>query len=96
MGKTGAQKVVYGVLATLVNVTNSYDKQEINPEILELAKFAKQHIPEENEVDDEDFADERIWSIAKVGMASALVSLYKTESINYTRELIARYNFILK
>ena len=95
LGKTGAQKVVYGVLASLVNVTNSYDKQEINPEILELAKFAKQHIPEENEVDDENFADGRIWSIAKVGMTSALVSLNKTESINYTRELIARYNFIL-
>ena len=84
------------MLATLVNVTNSYDKQEINPEILELAKFAKQHIPEEHGLDDEDFADKRIWSIAKMGMTSALVSLNKTESINYTRELIARYNFILK
>eukprot|EP00090_Calanus_glacialis_P004732 TRINITY_DN13559_c0_g1_i1.p1 TRINITY_DN13559_c0_g1~~TRINITY_DN13559_c0_g1_i1.p1 ORF type:complete len:1002 (-),score=408.50 TRINITY_DN13559_c0_g1_i1:92-3097(-) len=89
LGKTGAQNVMYGVLATLVNITNSYDKQEINPEMLELAKFAKHHIPEEHELDDEDFADKRIWSIAKMGVTSALVSLSKTESHNM-RELIAR------
>ena len=35
---------MYGVLATLVNITNSYDKQEIIPEMLELAKFAKHQI----------------------------------------------------
>ena len=34
---------MYGVLATLVNITKRYDKQEINPEMLELAKFAKHH-----------------------------------------------------
>ena len=52
--------MIYGVLATLVNITNSYDKQEINPEMLELAEFAKDHIHEEPELDDEDFADKRI------------------------------------
>ena len=95
MGKTGAQKVLYGVLATLVNVTNSYDKQEINLEILELAKFAKEHIPQKHGSDDEDFADKRIWSIVKIGVTSALVSLNKTESNNMIK-MIARYNFIIK
>ena len=90
MGKTGPQNVMYGVLATLVNITNSYDKQEINPVMLELAKFAKHYIPEEHELVDEDFADKRIWSIANMGVSSALVSLSKTESHNM-RELIARY-----
>ena len=74
---------MYGVLATLVNITNSYDKQEINPEMLELAKFAKHHIPEEHELDDEDFADKTMGHLC-------LVSLSKTESHNM-RELIARY-----
>jgi hypothetical protein len=60
LGKTGAQNMIYRVLATLVNITNSYDKQEINPEMLELAEFAKDHIHEEPELDDEDFADKRI------------------------------------
>ena len=45
MGKTGAQNVAYGVVATLVNITNSYDKQEIDPQMIELAKFAKHHLP---------------------------------------------------
>ena len=93
MGKTGAQNVMYGVLATLVNITNSYDKQEINPEMLELAKFAKHHIPEEHELDDEDFADKRIWSIAKMGVTSALVSLSKTESHNM-RELDSQVHYL--
>ena len=89
LGKTGAQNVMYGVMATLVNITNSYDKQEINPEMLELAKFAKHHIPEEHELDDEDFADMRICTIAYLGVTTALVALAKTESLNM-RELIGR------
>ena len=93
LGKTGAQNMS-GVLATLVNGTNSYEKHKINPEMLELAKFVKQHIPEEHALDDEDIADKRIWSITKMGVTSALVSLSKTES-NNMRELIARYIFIL-
>ena len=93
MGKTGAQNMS-GVPATLANVSNSYKKQEINPEMLELAKFAEQHIPEEHELDDEDIVDKRIWSITKMGVTSALVSLSKTES-NNMREIIARYIFIL-
>ena len=85
---------MYGVLATLVNITNSYEKQEINSEMLELAKFAKHRIPKEHELDDEDFADKRIWSVAMMGVTSALVSLSKTESHNM-RELIARYIIIM-
>ena len=77
LGKTGAQNVMYSVMAPLVNVTNSHDKQEINPEMLELAKFAKHYIPEEHELDDEDFADKRICTIANLGVTSALA---KTES----------------
>ena len=46
-------------MATLVNITNSYDKQEIDPQMVEFAKFAKHLIPEEHELDDEDFADKR-------------------------------------
>ena len=51
----------YGVVTLLVNVTNSFEKQEIMPEMLELAKFAKHHIPQDHELDDEDFVDKRIY-----------------------------------
>jgi hypothetical protein len=55
------QDVAYGVVTLLVNLTNSYEKQEIMPELIELAKFAKHHIPQEHELDDQDFIDKRIW-----------------------------------
>jgi len=89
LGKTGKQNVAYGVLSTLVNLTNSFDKQEINPEMLELAKFAKQHIPEDHELDDQDFVDKRIFVLGNLGITTALVALCKTESKNM-KELIAR------
>lgn len=41
-------KMTYACITTLVNLTNSYDKQEIIPEMAELARFAKQHVPEEH------------------------------------------------
>jgi len=79
----------YGVVTLLVNVTNSFEKQEIMPEMLELAKFAKHHIPQEHEMDDQDFVDKRIYTLAKLGATSALVALSKTESKNI-KELICR------
>ena len=61
LAKTGNQEAAYGVVTTFVNLTNSFEKVEINPEMLELAKFAKHHIPQEHELDDPDFVDKRIW-----------------------------------
>jgi len=89
LGKTGGQDVMYGVITVLVNLTNSYDKQEINEEMIELAKFAKHHVPQEHELDDPDFVDKRIWTLCQYGATSALVALAKTESKNM-KELIAR------
>merc|ERR1712198_289249 len=89
LGRTGGQDVMYGVVTTLVNLTNSFDKQEISDEMIELAKFAKHHIPQEHEMDDPDFVDKRIWTLCKYGATSALAALSKTESKNM-KELIAR------
>lgn len=52
--------VVYPIIMTLVNLCNAYDKKEIDPEMLELAKFAKHHVPEEHELDDPDFVANRV------------------------------------
>ena len=89
LGRTGGQDCAYGVITTLVNCTNSFDKQEITDEMIELAKFAKHHVPQEHELDDPDFVDKRIWSLCKYGATSALAALAKTESKNM-KELIAR------
>lgn len=89
LAKTGDQSVLFGVITTLVNLCNAYEKQEIIPEMLELAKFAKQHIPEEHELDDPDFVTKRILTLGHANVTTALVSLAKTES-NNSKELIAR------
>ena len=89
LAKEGNQEAAYGVVTTFVNLTNSFEKQEINPEMLELAKFAKHHIPQEHELDDQDFVDKRIWTLAEWGITSALVAFYKNDSKNI-QELIAR------
>lgn len=89
LAKTGDQSVIYGVITTLVNLVNAYEKQEILPEMVELAKFAKHHIPEEHELDDQDFVTRRIQILAKEGVTTALVALAKTES-NNSKELISR------
>lgn len=89
LAKTGDQSVLFGVVTTLVNLCNAYEKQEVIPEMIELAKFAKQHIPQEHELDDPDFVTKRILALGKANFTTALVALAKTES-NNSRELISR------
>lgn len=89
LAKTGDQSVIYGVVTTLVNLVNAYEKQELLPELMELAKFAKHHVPEEHELDDPDFVVKRIICLAEEGITTALVALSKTESDN-AKEMISR------
>merc|ERR1711963_1390656 len=89
LGREGKQDCMYGIITLLVNLTNSYEKQEIMPEMIELAKFAKHHIPQEHELDDPDFVDKRVFTLANSGITYALVALSKTESKNI-KELISR------
>lgn len=89
LAKSGDLSVLYGVLTTLVNLTNSYDKQEILPEMIELAKFSKQHIPEDHPKDEKKYIDKRCKILAENGVTHALVALSKTES-DTSKELIGR------
>lgn len=89
LAKSGDQSCLYGVVTTLVNLCNAYEKQELMPEMIELAKFAKHHVPETHELDDPDFINKRITVLAKAGVTTGLVALAKTESHN-SKELIAR------
>uniref|UniRef100_A0A1B0DPD5 Protein unc-45 homolog B n=1 Tax=Phlebotomus papatasi TaxID=29031 RepID=A0A1B0DPD5_PHLPP len=87
--KDGDQSVLYGVVTTFVNLCNAYENQEVLPEMVELAKFAKHHIPEEHELDDPDFISKRVIILGNEGITTALVALAKTDSDN-SKELIAR------
>lgn len=95
LAKTGDQSVLYGVITTFVNLCNAYEKQEVLPEMLELAKFAKHHIPEEHELDDPDFINKRLSILVDEGVTTALVALSKTESDN-SKELIGELIYCIK
>uniref|UniRef100_H3AZB8 Unc-45 myosin chaperone B n=1 Tax=Latimeria chalumnae TaxID=7897 RepID=H3AZB8_LATCH len=48
LAKTSDKTILYSVASTLVNCTNSYNVQEVIPELVQLAKYTKQHVPEEH------------------------------------------------
>ena len=81
--------ITYGICNALVNLTNSYDKPEKNPELEAIAKYAKQPLPEPHEKDGESYVKKRIHALMEHGLVVALVNFSKTESQN-TREMMAR------
>lgn len=89
LARTGDLSMLYGILTTFVNLTNSYDKREIMPELKELAAFAKQHVPQDHPKDGVSYVKERVKKLAEMNVTPALVALSKTESMS-SREMIAR------
>ncbi|XP_010592539.1 protein unc-45 homolog B isoform X2 [Loxodonta africana] len=90
---TSDKTILYSVATTLVNCTNSYDVKEVIPELVQLAKFSKQHVPEEHPKDKKDFIDMRVKRLLKAGIISALTCMVKADSAiltNQTKELLAR------
>ncbi|KAI5722706.1 hypothetical protein M8J76_012346 [Diaphorina citri] len=90
VASSGKPACTYGVVTTLVNLCNAYDKQEIIPEMIELAKFAKHHIPEDHELDDPDFVTKRLLVLGKANITSAIYAMNKKVESDNTRELLAR------
>lgn len=81
--------VVYSILNIFVNLTNSYDKQEQSPELVELAKFAQQHIPQEHPLDKPEIVKSRLEKLAMTDLVTKLVQLIDIES-KAAKELIGR------
>ncbi|XP_055983797.1 protein unc-45 homolog B [Sorex fumeus] len=93
LAKTTDKTILYSVATTLVNCTNSYDVKEVIPELVQLAKFSKQHVPEEHPKDKKDFIDMRVKRLLKAGVISALACMVKADSAiltDQTKELLAR------
>uniref|UniRef100_A0A8C4JPB9 Unc-45 myosin chaperone A n=1 Tax=Dromaius novaehollandiae TaxID=8790 RepID=A0A8C4JPB9_DRONO len=93
LAKSEDRSVLYAVASTLVNCTNSYDHEEPDPQMLELAKYAKQHIPEQHPKDKPDFVKRRVQKLLAAGVVSALACMVKSENpalTNSCRELISR------
>ncbi|CAH1772776.1 unnamed protein product [Owenia fusiformis] len=89
LAKHSDKGILYPAAQVFVNCTNSYDKQDIMPEMLELAKYAKQHVPEEHEKDKSEYVDKRVAKLVKAGIGNALVALSKTDSAS-SKELLSR------
>ncbi|NXN85873.1 UN45A protein, partial [Bombycilla garrulus] len=93
LAKSEDRSVLYAVASTLVNCTNSYDHEEPDPQMLELAKYAKQHIPEQHPKDKPEFVRRRVRKLLTAGVVSALACMVKSENPALTsscRELISR------
>lgn len=81
--------VVYSILNIFVNLTNSYDKQEQSPELVELARFAQQHVPQEHPMDKHEIVKTRLEKLATSDLVTKLVQLTNIES-KAAKELIGR------
>jgi len=92
--KTKDKTVIYGIASTLVNCTNTYEKkEEITPEMIDLAKYSKQHIPEEHPKDKKECAMERLQLLVEANMIPALVQLAITDTSiqsDTSKELLCR------
>ncbi|XP_053310788.1 protein unc-45 homolog B [Spea bombifrons] len=93
LSKTSDKTILYSVATTLVNCTNSYDVKEVIPELVQLAKFSKQHVPEQHPKDKKDFVLKRVKRLLKANVISALACMVKVDSAiltDQTKEQLAR------
>ncbi|XP_061762332.1 protein unc-45 homolog B [Nerophis ophidion] len=93
LAKSKDKTIIYAVACTLVNCTNTYEKKEIIPELVQLAKFSKQHVPEQHPKDKKDFIDRRVKRLLKAGVTSALAVMVKADNsilTDQTKEMLAR------
>ncbi|XP_022088916.1 protein unc-45 homolog B-like [Acanthaster planci] len=89
LAKSGDKTVLYSVASVFVNLSNSYDEEKPDPEMVKLAQFAKQHIPEPHPKDSKEYLQERVRKLLREGVVTALVFLAKADSEN-CREQVAR------
>lgn len=80
MVKTQDHSLQFGIATTLVNLTNSYEKPERNPELEELGKFAGENIPKEHEWDGEEYVKKRVAALLQARVIPALIELGQNES----------------
>uniref|UniRef100_A0A2K6M5S8 Protein unc-45 homolog A n=1 Tax=Rhinopithecus bieti TaxID=61621 RepID=A0A2K6M5S8_RHIBE len=93
LSRSEERSVLFAVASALVNCTNSYDYEEPDPKMVELAKYAKQHVPEQHPKDKPSFVRARVKKLLAAGVVSAMVCMVKTESPVLTsscRELLSR------
>ncbi|VDK31557.1 unnamed protein product [Taenia asiatica] len=71
----GYYDTAFPLVSLLANLTNSFVEKEITPEMLEIAKFAKQHIPEKHEADEPKVVTQRRQKMIDAGLPTCLYNL---------------------
>lgn len=97
LSRSEERSVLFAVASALVNCTNSYDYEEPDPKMVELAKYAKQHVPEQHPKDKPGFVRARVKKLLAAGVVSAMTCMVKTESpvlTNSCRELLSRVSWL--
>ena len=89
MAKTSDHSLQFGIATILVNLTNSYDKPERNPELEELGRYAGENVPKEHEFDGEEYVKKRVQTLLEAHVIPALVQLGANES-KTVHEQVAR------
>ncbi|XP_073322522.1 protein unc-45 homolog B [Pagrus major] len=93
LAKSKDKTILYSVACILINCTNCYEKKEIIPELVQLAKFSKQHVPEQHPKDKKDFIERRVKRLLKAGVTSALAVMVKADNsilTDQTKEMLSR------
>lgn len=80
MPKTGDQSLLYGIATIFVNLTNSYEKAERNPELEELGRYAGENVPKEHEFDGEEYVKKRVATLLEAGVVPTLLVLSSNDS----------------
>ncbi|KAK5964585.1 Protein unc-45 B [Trichostrongylus colubriformis] len=80
---------VYTLATIYVNLTNAYEKPQVEEELVKLAQFAKHHVPEVHSKDTDDYVEKRVRCLVEEGAVTACVAISKTES-RKAQELLAR------
>ena len=80
---------IYAIATILVNVSNSYDKPEKNPDLEELGKYAGENVPQEHELDAEAFVGKRVKVLLEGGVVGCLVGMTSLQSPGIN-ELVSR------
>ncbi|VDO40269.1 unnamed protein product [Haemonchus placei] len=89
LAQSAGAHCVFALANIYVNLTNSYDKPEVDEELVKLAEFAQHHVPEVHPKDTVEFVEKRVRCLVEEGAVAACVAVGKTES-HKALELIAR------
>nr|CDS25299.1 protein unc 45 A [Hymenolepis microstoma] len=92
----GYYDTAFPLVSFLANLTNSFPEKEVLPEMVEIAKFAKQHIPEKHEQDEPKVVAQRRKTLIDIGLPSCLFNITtklvtKTSASQpHVREMVSR------